>query len=202
MGPIPVHVSSSGPTCRCSASQWSAGPESEYTTGGATARWTRCRRTEADDVVLRAEVSVSRIACGSSSRRGSCRRRRLAPPAFRLGVRPAVQDRDPGGAGGVHLHRGAGAIAWALSPSSFTTRSSSSSATLVMTNDPRANSCRRFERVLGDLDVGVLQRVSQRDEPVVRVVIDRERVPSAEHAARRRKLALDRLSPRRALSCP
>ena len=51
----------------------------------------------------------------------------------------------------------------------------------------------RLERLLGHLDVGVLQLVAQRDQRVVGVVVDREDRPVAGDAARRLHVALDEL---------
>ena len=70
---------------------------------------------------------------------------------------------------------GAAASAWAFSPSSFVTLSRSACDTPLMMNVPRLNFVPAgLERLLGDLDVGVLQLVAQRDQRVVGVVVDRE----------------------------
>ena len=119
---------------------------------------------------------------------------RLAPPAFGLGVGPAVQDRDPGGAGRMHLDRRRRRDRVRAQPQLL--RHPVEIARRHLGDDERAArelDPARLERLFGDLDVGILQRVAQRDQRVVRVVIHREGGALPEHAARRRDLPLHQL---------
>ena len=156
-------------------------------------------RRKEDDVVLGREVGVLRDILRADVVVGHGDLvERQAPPAFVLRVDPGVQQRDARGLGGVRLHRRRRGERHGLEPEVGDGLAEIRGADAAADDERPAVELLSLglERLLGDVDLRVLEAIAQRRERRVGVVVDGEEAARAADAASGRQLALDELERR------